>query len=348
MKVALTGLPQSGKSTMFHALTGASGSSSKGGFTMGMVDVPDARVDRLNEIYEPKKKTYARLEIVEAQAQGKSENKTGMDPAFLNAVKPMDALLLIVRAFDGPDMCEPAADVKNVVSEMILTDLVAVEGRLERLEAETKKGRKADPDEMAALARARDVLSEDRMLITAPEVATNPLLRNFALLTAKPLLVLANVSDAEIGQPIDKVLSMFGLPVCGLPTFVCCAKVEEEIADLPPEERQEFQEALGITEPALNMVIREVYGALGLISFLTGGKDEVRAWTIRRGTLAPTAAGVIHSDIEKGFIRAEVIHYNDFDRLGSEAEARKAGKYRLEGKEYPVGDGDIINFRFNV
>ena len=348
MKVALIGLPQSGKSTLFRALTGGAGSSSRGGFTMGMVDVPDSRVDRLNQIYEPKKKTYARLEIVEAQAQGKSENKSGMDPAFLNAVKPMDALLLIVRAFDGPDMCEPAADAKNVVSEMILTDLVAVEGRLERLEAETKKGRKADPDEMAALARARDVLSEDRMLITAPEVAANPLLRNFALLTAKPLLVLVNVSDAEIGQPIDKVLSMFGLPVCGLPTFVCCAKVEEEITDLPPEERQEFQDALGITEPALNMVIREVYGALGLISFLTGGKDEVRAWTIRRGTLAPTAAGVIHSDIEKGFIRAEVIHYTDFDRLGSEAEARKAGKYRLEGKEYPVADGDIINFRFNV
>ncbi|HPV05402.1 MAG TPA: 50S ribosome-binding GTPase, partial [Myxococcota bacterium] len=210
MKVALIGLPQSGKSTLFHALTGASGSSSRGGFTMGMVDVPDARVDRLNEIYEPKKKTYARIEIVEAQAQGKSENKSGMDPAFLNAVKPMDALLLIVRAFDGPEMCEPAADVKNVLSEMILTDLVAVEGRLERLDSEKKKGKKVEPDEVAALEQARDVLSADRLLTTAPDVAGHPLLRNFALLTAKPILVLANVSDAEIGQPADKALSMFG------------------------------------------------------------------------------------------------------------------------------------------
>lgn len=348
MKVALIGLPQSGKSTLFRALTGGAGSSSKGGLTMGMVDVPDARVDRLNDIYEPKKKTYARLEIVEAQAATRNENRTGMDPAFLNAVKPMDALLLIARAFDGADMCEPAADVKNVVSEMILTDLVAVEGRLERLEAETKKGKKADPDEIAALESARDVLSADRLLTTAPDVAANPLLRNFALLTAKPILVLANVSDAEIGEPVDRVLAMFGLPVANLRTFVCCAKVESEIQDLPPAERQEFQEALGITEPALNMVIREVYTALGLISFLTGGKDEVRAWTIRRGTPAPIAAGVIHSDIEKGFIRAEVIHYDDFDRLGSESEARKAGKYRLEGRDYLVTDGDIINFRFNV
>lgn len=346
MKVALVGLPQSGKSTLFQALTGAAGSTSKAGFTMGMVDVPDTRVDRLNEIYEPKKKTYARLEIVEAQAR--AENKGGMDPAFLNAVKPMDALLLIVRAFDGPDMCEPAADTKNVISEMILTDLVAVENRLEKLDNEKKKGKKVEADEVAILEQARDVLSDDRLLSSTPEVAGSPLLRNFALLTAKPILVLVNVSDAEIGQAADDVLKIFGMPVAGLPTFVCCAQVEQEIQDLPEEERHEFQEALGITEPALNMVIREVYGALGLISFLTGGKDEVRAWTIRQGTLAPTAAGVIHSDIEKGFIRAEVIHYDDFDRLGSEAEARKAGKYRLEGKDYTITDGDIINFRFNV
>jgi GTP-binding protein YchF len=315
---------------------------------MGMVDVPDARVDRLAEIYDPKKKTYARLEIVEAQAPAKNENRAGLDPAFLNMVKPMDALLLIVRAFDGPEMCEPAVDVRNVVSDMILGDLVQVETRLERLALDKVKGRKTEPEEIAVLEKARDILSADKLLIGDLTVAESPWLRNFALLTAKPLLVLANVSDAEIGLPTAEALALFGLPVAGLPTFVCSAKVDEEIQDLPPEERAEFQEALGITEPALNMVIREVYRALGLISFLTGGKDEVRAWTITKGTLAPRAAGAVHSDIEKGFIRAEIIHYDDFNRLGSEAEARKTGKYRLEGKEYAVNDGDIINFRFNI
>jgi hypothetical protein len=317
-----------------------------------MVKVPDVRVDRLAEIFNPRKKVYAQIEVVEAQAPHTGERKpgqSGLDGAFLNLVKPMDAFLLVVRAFDEEGLNEPASDAAAVVDEMILADLMVLEARLERDALDRKKGKPGiGNEERDALEKCKALLDEGRRIHEVPEVAGLHILRSYAFLTARPILVVANVADQDAGSPTSEVLARFELPIRGLPSFACCAKVEAEIQELPPEERPEFMEAMGIREPALDVVIREIYTALGLISFLTSGEDECRAWTIRRGTLAPQAAGAVHSDIEKGFIRAEVITYDEFIILGSEAAAKKAGKYRLEGREYPVHDGDIINFRFNI
>jgi hypothetical protein len=352
MKVALIGLAQSGKTTMFHALTGPGTQREKGALNLGMVKVPDVRVDRLAEIFNPRKKVYAQIEVVEAQAPHTGERKpgqSGLDGAFLNLVKPMDAFLLVVRAFDEEGLNEPASDAAAVVDEMILADLMVLEARLERDALDRKKGKPGiGNEERDALEKCKALLDEGRRIHEVPEVAGLHILRSYAFLTARPILVVANVADQDAGSPTSEVLARFELPIRGLPSFACCAKVEAEIQELPPEERPEFMEAMGIREPALDVVIREIYTALGLISFLTSGEDECRAWTIRRGTLAPQAAGAVHSDIEKGFIRAEVITYDEFIILGSEAAAKKAGKYRLEGREYPVHDGDIINFRFNI
>ncbi len=352
MKVALIGLPQSGKTTMFRALTGAGGHREKGALNLGVVKVPDARVDRLSDIFQPKKKVYAVIEVVEANAPHASEKKAGqstLDAAFLNLVKPMDAFLLVARAFDEEGLCEPAVDVDAILGEFVLADLMVLEARLERDTMDRKKGKPGMPnDEREALEKCQALLNDGKRLADDAELCANPLLRNYSFLTGKPVIVVANVAEADAAADRVAVLSRYGLPVAGQPTFACCAQVEAEIQELPEDERPEFMEAMGITEPALNVVIREVYQALGLMSFLTSGEDECRAWTIRKGTPAPQAAGTVHSDIEKGFIRAEVIAYDEFIALGSEAAAKKAGKYRLEGRDYVVQDGDIIHFRFNI
>ncbi len=352
MKVALIGLPQSGKTTMFRALTGAGGHREKGALNLGVVKVPDARVDRLAEIYQPKKKVYAVIEVVEANAPHASEKKAGqsaLDAAFLNLVKPMDAFLLVARAFDEEGLCDPRADADTILSEMQLADLMVLESRLERDGQDRGKGKPGMPvEEREALLKCQALLNGGGRVADDPVLAGNVLLRTYAFLTAKPVIVVANVAEGDAAANRAAVLSRYHLPVSGLPTFSCCAQVEAEIQELPEEERPEFMEAMGIQEPALNVVIREVYEALGLMSFLTSGEDECRAWTIRRGTPAPQAAGAVHSDIEKGFIRAEVIAYDEFIALGSEAAAKKAGKYRLEGRDYVVQDGDIVHFRFNV
>ena len=225
---------------------------------------------------------------------------------------------------------------------------MVVDGRIERMDLDAKKGKPVSAAERAALQRASELLNAGKAVRDDPEVAALPDLRTYALLTARPILLVANVGEDDTGLERDAVREKWGLKNIDLPTFACNAKLEAEIRDLPEADRAEFMSAMNIREPAMNAMIRETYGALGLLSFLTGGDDEVRAWTIHRGTVAPRAAGAVHSDIEKGFIRAEVISYEDFDRLGSEAAARKAGRYRLEGRDYVVQDGDIINFRFNV
>ena len=352
MKAAIIGLPQSGKTTLFQALAGSAGGKDKGGLTMGSVPVPDVRVDRLTDMYRPKKTVPAVLEIVEAQAPsiGNLEKRgQGLDSAFLNMVKPMDAFLLVARAFDGEGLCEPARDVSTVIDDLVLADLMVVENRLERMDLDVRKGKTpAPPEERKALERAKELLSEGRLVHDDPELAVHPDLQGYAFLTGRPIIVVLNVADDQIGLDRDALLAGANLPVHGLPTFPCCAKVEQEIQDLPAEDRGEFMEAMGITEPVLDVVIRETYASLGLVSFLTVGEDEVRAWTIRQGTPAPRAAGTVHSDMERGFIRAEVMTYDDLMNLGSEAAVKKAGKARLEGRDYVVLDGDVIHFRFNV
>jgi GTP-binding protein YchF len=352
MKVALVGLPQSGKTSLFTALTGTEPGREKGGMRLGTVKVPDARVDKLSVMYQPKKTTHAVIEVVEAHAPHKDErkaNKSALDAGFLNLVKPMDAFLLVVRAFDEEGLNDPRADVDTLLSEMILADLMLVETRLERDDLEHKKGKPGMPrDERDALNRCLKILDNSQRIYEDASLAARPELRTYAFLTARPILAMVNVGEDDIPKPTAEVLARFRLPVAGIPTFACCAKSEGEIQAMPEEDRKDFREMLGVREPVLDIMVREVYLALGLVSFLTTGEDECRAWTIRRGTPAPRAAGVVHADIEKGFIRAEVITYDDFIALGSEAAAKKAGKYRLEGREYVVQDGDIVHFRFNV
>ena len=352
MKVALVGLPQSGKTSLFTALTGAQPGREKGGMRLGSVKVPDARVDKLSEIYKPKKTTHAVIEVVEAHTPHKDErkaDKSALDAGFLNLVKPMDAFLLVVRAFDEEGLNDPRADFDTLLSEMILTDLMLVETRLERDELEHKKGRPGMPgEECDALDRCRKILDNSQRIYEDANLAARAELRTYAFLTARPILAMVNVGEEDIPKPTAEVLARYRLPVAGVPTFACCAKSEGEIQAMPEEERKEFREMLGVREPVLDIMVRELYRALGLVSFLTTGEDECRAWTIRRGTPAPRAAGAVHADIEKGFIRAEVISYDDFIALGSEAAAKKAGKYRLEGRDYVVQDGDIVHFRFNV
>jgi ribosome-binding ATPase YchF (GTP1/OBG family) len=261
----------------------------------------------------------------------------------------MDAFLLVVRAFDEEGLNDPRADFDTLLSEMILTDLMLVETRLERDGIERKKGKPGMPaDERDALERCRKLLDNGQRIYEDADLAARPELRAYAFLTARPILAVVNVGEDDIPKPTAEVLARLRLPVAGIPTFACCAKSEGEIQAMPEGERKDFREMLGVREPVLDIMVRETYRALGLVSFLTTGEDECRAWTIRRGTPAPRAAAAIHADFEKGFIRAEVVAYDDFITLGSEAAAKKAGKYRLEGREYVVQDGDIVHFRFNI
>jgi len=352
MKVALVGLPQSGKTSLFQALTGSSGHSSRGALNLGTVKVPDARVDRLADIYQPKRRVYATVEVVEANTPAATAERrpgqSALDAAFLNLVKPMDAFLLVLRAFDEEGLDDPRADLRLLLDEMALADLVVLESRLERDEMDRKKGKPGmGAEEREALLRCQRVLNDGRRIAEDGDLAGSPWLRAYAFLTARPCIAVLNVRDEDAAAGAA-VLDRFGLREAGLPCLPCSARLEAEVAELPEEDRPAFLQELGIAEPAVHVVVREVYRALGLVSFLTAGEDECRAWPIRRGTLAPQAAGVVHSDIEKGFIRAEVISYDDFIALGSEAAARKAGRYRLEGRDYVVQDGDIIHFRFNV
>ncbi len=350
MKAAIIGLPQSGKTTLFQAMAGSRATRERGALTIGTVKVPDPRVDRLAEMYHPQRVVHATLEVVEAHApaMGHSDRREGLDAAFLNLVRPMDAFLLVVRAHDEEGLNEPARDAEAVLADLILSDLMVVENRLERIATDRKKGKPVSAVEAKALEHARQALEAGRRVRDDADLRDLPDLQPFALLTARPVLVIANIAERDLAREASEVLRRLGLPVQGLPCFVCCAQVEQEVEDLPPEERDEFRAALGVREPVLGVVARELYAAMGLISFLTVGEDEVRAWTIRAGTPAPQAAGAVHSDIERGFIRAEVVAYEDLVSLGSEAAARKAGRYRLEGRDYVVRDGDVIHFRFAV
>jgi GTP-binding protein YchF len=341
MKIGLVGFPGSGKTTVFNALTGLNAETgmgaTRGKTNLGVVKVPDPRVDQLTDLFSPKKKTYAEITFSDVAAQaGGGGSARGLDRAVLNAMREVDALCQVVRAFADPALPEPPAPLREVAdleAEMILADLELVEKRLERLKKE-----KGKPREEAALARLKGQLDAEkpiRELALSDEEAT--LFSGFRFLTQKPLLLVLNVDESKLAEEPPRV---------GM--VVLSAKVEQDIAQMTAEEQKEFVAALGLAEPAKNRFIRSAFALLDLISFLTAGPDECRAWPIRRGTHAQRAAGKVHSDIERGFIRAEVIRVEDLLTLGSEARCREAGKLRLEGKEYVVQDGDVINFRFNV
>ena len=341
MRLVLCGLPSAGKTTIFAALSGRRISGAKGREESGqaLLPVPDQRVDRLYALYQPKKTTYAQvtyLDPVRPAGAGGDDPLEKLPPELRQA----DGLVEVVRNFDGglgaPD---PAGDHRRFHEELLLNDLITVERRLERIAQERQRGRAVDQEEIRLLEQAREHLSEERPLRLLPEVAGHVKLRGFGLLSAKPVIVVANNAEDDPQPPsLDD----------GREPVVIRASIEAELAELEEEERAEFMADLGLEQSALDRLLAASYRALEVISFFTVGADEVRAWTVRAGTLAPQAAGVIHSDMEKGFIRAEVMRYEDLLELGSEAAVKKAGLMKLVGKDYLVQDGDIFHVRFNV
>jgi GTP-binding protein YchF len=350
MKLGIVGLPQSGKFTIFKALTGAKNLTSeerikKGDRLIGTVNVADKRVDELTHIYKPKKTIYAQIQYILPGTIADSDSGKGeKERVSLNAVRTCDGLVHVVRNFQlfGGPPPTPEEDFFKLESEMILGDLVVTEKRIERIQTDEMKGKEVAANELMLLKRCREMLSEDRPLSDNPEIIDSPLLKGFTFLSAKPMMVIANNSDEDEEPPkmtrIQKNIEVMAVR----------GKLEMEIAEMEPEEAEEFLFAFHIERSLLNRVIMRSLAACNLISFFTVEGNEVRSWTITRGTTAIQAADHIHSDMKKGFIRAEVLPYDQLMKYGNAAEAKKEGHLRLEGKDYLVQDGDIIKFRFSV
>ena len=360
MKLGILGLPQSGKTTLFQALTRGqieAGSSRGEKVHLGSVRVPDPRLDHLNELYHPKKFTPARVEYVDAPAVDTAGRERGA-LASLTALRDVDAFVLVVRAFEDPSVAhvmgsvDATRDASWLWGELLLEDLALVERRLERIEKALKVGKQPeDPREVEALRAVRTALEAEKPARAAElSAAGERALRGFQLFSMRPWIYVVNADDAELKEGeealVRPVRERFPFPT--LHVIALSAKTEAELTALSEAEAREFMTVLGIEEPGLTRMIRLSYEALGLISFFTVGPDEVRAWTIHGGAAAPEAAGTIHTDLERGFIRAEVIAYEDLRQAQTMAHARERGLLRTEGRDYRVRDGDILNIRFSV
>ncbi len=359
MKIAITGLSNSGKTTVFNALTGLNAETPiypnvSGEPNIGVVKVPDKRILKLSEIYKPKKSTFATIEYIDYIGLTKGDIK--QNKKVFDLIKDADAIVHVVRAFRNESVShpleniDPIRDIETVELELIFADLDLVEKRLERIEENKKRGKKPDESEQRLLLELKDFLLEEKALrdfnFTSEELNS---IRHLQFLSIIPKVVVLNMGEEDLNKDnINKTKKEISEKFHALPVLSFCGKIEMEIAQLPPEEKQLFLDDLKIDEPASFKLIQTCYEMLGLISFITVGEDEVRAWTIKKDTPAVIAAGKIHSDIERGFIRAEVISYDDFIASGSMQIAREKGLLKLEGKTYHVKDGDIINFRFNV
>jgi ribosome-binding ATPase len=351
MKLGIIGLEQSGKTTVFNALTGANkavGTYGKMDTNIAMVKVPDERVDWLVKAYNPKKIVNADIEFVDIPG-GINDSS---DPKIVAAARETDALVFVVRAFDNPNVpnphgtIDPMRDLGYIEMGLMVADMTVTEKRLERLRKNAgKSGALAEEKvELAVLEKIMAQLELEEpisaVVLTEPEEKA---IRSFQFLTLKPSLLLLNVSDDDLNSEETKK-NVGTLDNC----IAMCANTEMEIQTLEEKDRQAFLDDLGIKELTLNAFIRKAYRTLGLISFFTAGESEVHAWTIKEGTTALEAAGKIHSDLERGFIRAEVFNFDDLKNLGSEREVKNAGKFRLEGKEYVVRDGDVLVIKFSV
>lgn len=352
LTLGIIGLPQAGKTTLFAALTRLDQSASQSQKqNLARVPVPDERLDRLSEHHKPKKTTPTSVDFVDVAATGaETEEKGGLGKRVLGAFRTVDALIEVVRVFPHPYLGEarPVGDLETLELELLISDLSIVENTLER-------NRKMPPAGREWFEKLRDVLQEGRrpdpaMLANVPEAART-YAQSMSLLVAKPTILCANVAESLLGSeaadPGVESLRKWA-EEHGRQFFTVCAKIEEEIAQMPPEDARELMEGLGIQESGLNKLIQASYASLDLMTFFTVGEDECRAWTVHRGATAPEAAGKIHSDLEKGFIRAEVYTYDDFAQHTTMAHIREKGLLRLEGKQYVVQDGDILNIRFNV
>jgi ribosome-binding ATPase len=343
MRVGICGYPGSGKSTVFTAL--APGGKTDREIAYGNIKVPDARVDFLAAVFKPKKTTYAEITFVDV---GGGAGRAGaFPPEVVQAMRNADVLVHVVRGFDNPNLSaapDPVRSVQQFNDELLLLDLGLIEKRMERFKKEAKKGAEVD-----VTKRCLDHLEKGEALrtLTLSDEELKALGPGVQLLSMSPLITLYNLSEAAWSDAANAGLreSKTGTNSASL---AICGSIEAEIGAMAPEEQAEFLEGLGIGEPARNGFIRSAYGMLDLISFLTAGPDECRAWPIRRGTVARKAAGKVHSDIERGFIRAEIYRPDDLKAFGNEAALKAAGKMRVEGKDYVMQDGDVVNFRFNV
>ena len=346
MKIGLVGFAGSGKTTVFNAMTGLHVPVGFGGeIRLGAVRVPDARIDALSRIFSPRKTIYAEITFCDIPGEHGAEKK-GLSRRSLQQIRDQEALCLVLRDFANPALegePDPLADLEAFHAECVLADLEIVERRLDRGRKE-----KANPLEMAAFEMMKEALEAEQPIRSLPQqLLHRDMLRGYGLLTDRALLVALNVGEDRAGEPLPAPLAA-RIQSLGAAGLVLSASVEAEIASLPPEDQAAFLADLGVTESALARFIRAAYGLLQLVSFFTVGPDEVRAWTIHRGTAARQAAGRIHSDLERGFIRAEVMPYEIFMKYGSEQAIRDAGKFQVEGKDFVVSDGDILNIRFNV
>jgi len=341
VKIGIIGPEGSGKSTVFACLTGLGVPAATRSPSLGVVRVPDNRLEVLSAMYQPKKTTPAEITFVDLGSAGRHERLSAITGCLADA----DALAIVVGGL-SPD--SPGVALERFMLDLILADLSVVENRLERLEKDWQRGRKEAAEERDLMGRLQAALSEGRRIAEVPlDEADEARLRGFQLTTRKPTVVLANVSEQDLGNGVAQSVAAIAEPRA-LRTFELCAPLEAEIAELAHDERAAFLADYGLECAATDRFIRAAYEMLDLISFFTVGPDEVRAWSIRRGTLAPRAAGRIHSDIERGFIRAEVVAYEHLSTAGSMAACRAQGQVRLEGREYEVRDGDVIEFRFSV
>ena len=348
MKVALIGLMQSGKSTLLSSVSGRGippvGSTS---IEEAIVPVPDSRLEWLTELYSPKKTTRATVDCLDVPGFNFADDSgRAASRRLINKIRTVDMLVLVIKGFDSD--ANPRQDVSNFQTELLLADLELVTTRIEKLEKQIHKPTKTQAHDKAELAlqmKLQEAIEAEKPISTAIETeAELDIIKSLGFLTLKPMFVAINTDESAI----DEVPDLSDVLDSSVPVVAICAKLEHELSQLDPESKTEFMADLGIEELAAGRFVNQCYSALGLISFLTSGPDEVRAWPIRKGTIAHDAAGKIHSDIKRGFIRAETFSFDALQEHGSEKALKAAGKIRLEGKEYVVQDGDVMNFRFNV